>query len=212
MNARSLAGVCCAAAIVPLACLGMLAGCGGRPAAEKPAGSAGAPAGPGSAALELAWQPGGSTLDVVIRNTGRSPIKVDKELLLLVQLTLRDPDGQPVDMKGGGALPRPDSFAGRFISVASGQAVRRTVNLKEGFPQFQWGWGTVMNGEHFYQIPNAYVSVLRLPEDARPTRVEVSYGPGGFMYRDGFKFHTGLELDALGLYLGPLSKTIELAR
>jgi hypothetical protein len=197
-------------------CLGGLAGCAPQPPAPQPqkkqAASAQAADKPPRAELNLSYVPDGPALVIELRNTGQTPIKVDRELVLLVDVTFVAADGSVIDPNRLDGVKPPPDFRGRFITIAPGQKLQRTLSLKEGFERFAWGWGTVMKGDASYHIPTAYVAPYRLPAGAKPASVRVRYEPGGFMYRDCFKLHTGLELDSLGLYPGPLQKQIALPR
>ena len=174
-------------------------------AATRPAPPAAGPAGAG-AELELAWLPGGSAFTIDLRNTGRAPIKADRELVLLVSIRALDANGSGMECEKLDAPRKPASFADRFTTIEPGKSIRRTVDLKKGFDHYVWGYVSTLDlTEH---LPWAWVGRDRLPAAARPAAVEVDYNAAGFMYAEDFKHYTRLDLDKLGLYRGPLTKKL----
>jgi hypothetical protein len=192
--------------------LGILSGC---PAVQSsPAtGPASAPAaGRPEAALEVAWRDGGSAVTITLRNTGQTPIKVDRKLVLLVTINVLGADGVPIPWETGLALDRPKNVQERFVSLEPGEAAERIVDLRTGFPNFVWGWGTRMTPQGSYHVPNAYIALARLPAAAKPAAIEVRYGPGGFMYGDCFRAYTGQSLADSGLFQDQLIRKIPWTR
>jgi hypothetical protein len=188
--------------------LAVLPGCPPAQPPLAPAGPATAPAVGGGprAELEVAWRPGGQAVTVTLRNTGQTPIKVDRKLVLLVTITALDASGTPIHWDYGPALDRPKNAQERFVSLEPGEAAERIVDLRTGFPNFVWGWGTRFAGENSYHVPNAYVALARLPAAVMPAAIDVRYGPGGFMYEDCFRAYTGQSLLESGVYQGQLTR------
>ena len=205
MRGEALAGV-----------LAGLPGCG--PEADTPSvttapSPATAPAGgEGRAAMEVAWRPGGSAVTITLRNTGQTPIKVDRKLVLLVTITALDAAGAPIAWEYGAALDRPKSVQDRFVTLGPDEAAERIVDLRTGFPNFVWGWGTFFQGTNSYHVPNAYVALAHLPAAAKPAALEVRYGSGGFMYGDCFRAYTGQSLPDSGVYQGQLIRKVSWPR
>jgi hypothetical protein len=189
---------------------GILSGCS---ADQSPPVTGGAAttlpaAGRPQAALEVAWRGGADAVTVVLRNTGQTPIKVDRKLVLLVAINALDANGAPIHWDRGPAMDRPKNVQDRFVTLAPGEAAERIVDLRTGFPNFVWGWGTRVSAQGSYHVPNAYVALDRLPASARPAAIEVRYETGGFMYDDCFRAYTGQRLADSGLYQGPLARRI----
>jgi len=200
---------CRGAGIVWLVSLCVLAGCEARPTATGQAAAAGQPA---RADLDLSWHAESSTLTVELRNTGKTPIRADRELVLLMDIAFLDANDTRLEDRETKSLARPASFGDRFVTVPPGGALRRVVKVGGDYKTFVHGWGTMTEAEGSYHVPVAYEALRRLAPGARPAVAWVNYGSGGFMYGDCIQSYTGSKLAALRLYEGPLRKRISLRR
>lgn len=138
--------------------------------------------------LALAYDAAGSVLTIELHNAGAAPIRVDKELVLMVSVAFLDAKGLPIWLQRGDTVRRPRSFRGRFITVPPGGKVTRRIDLRGEFPAFVWGWLSADRPPA--DMPNAYIAMHRLPPGARPAAVEVNYGLAGLMYADCVRFYT----------------------
>ena len=101
--------------------------------------------------LELSYDQDSSTLTIELHNTGEIPIKVDKELVFMVDVLALMRDGSPAEMEYIADLERetPADFSNRFTDVAPGKSIYREVDLGGRHKAFYAAVGTdLSNGRH----------------------------------------------------------------
>ena len=159
--------------------------------------------------LRLTGTTNNPVLTVALRNVGNVPIKVDGELVFLLDIQIMAADGTSILLEEE-RIPQPsdhpeEEFKKRLVSVLPGQMISRLIDLRQGFKIFTVGLGGVSPS---HNIVTAYEVIGRLPIGKIPKKVIVRYHVRhGF--REGFQKYTGLESTDLNLYEGPLTEIIE---
>lgn len=176
-----------------------------------PSQEVGAETDPGTqrqAELGLSYDPADKRLIIELHNTGKVPIRVDRELVFMVSIIPLDKNGSPIRMepieKVEPSLPL--DFSDRFIDMPASLIVRRSVDLDSGFKYFWHGVGMRDPDVGFFSF--AREAFHRLPTSQELGSIRVTYIPS-FAFERCFEEYTKLKLATLGLYQGPLEKTIE---
>lgn len=158
------------------------------------------------ASLDASYDSG--TLKVRLRNVGRVPLVVDKELVFLLHLRAVKPGGADIGVSENSSLPRPgQDVKKRFISLKPGQQVERTIELRKPFVLFRCG-SSFSPGPGASGALSAYEALVSLPADANPVKIHLDYRRD-FNFHECFLSYTGLEAGHIGLYEGPLEASVE---
>lgn len=141
-----------------------------------------------------------------IKNTGVDPIKVDNELVFLVTINIVGQNEISLELEEITSIPVPDrkTLKKRFVFLQPDHYIQRKIELKKSFKYFVYGIGT----SETHLMVTAYEALHRLPKQANPERIDVTYAPL-YGFREGFAQYTGIESTALGLFEGPLKTSIE---
>ena len=160
------------------------------------------------AELALSYNPEESKLIVELHNTGQVPIRVDRELVFMITVTPLSKTGSPIRMEPIDKVRASQSadFSNRFIDIAVGQSVHRVVDLGSGFKYFWHGVGMRDPDVGFFSF--AEEAFHRLPTSQELSSIRVKYAPD-FAFERCFEEYTKLKLSTLGLYQGPLKRTIK---
>lgn len=147
-------------------------------------------------------------LKVVLHNTGDVPIIVDRDLVMGVAVTVDGPEGRiREESQDVSHRPTQEEARKRLTSLQPRQAVSRTIALKKGWRVLRGGEGVDGSGRTIGVT--GYEQILRLPKDARPRAIHVTYGSTAYFW-EAFLGYTGQSLREAGLYLGPLEQTVEI--
>jgi hypothetical protein len=148
-------------------------------------------------------------LTIRLRNVGRAPIIVDKDLVLLPSITLVGANRQAVPLQKVAAVDKPskDALKQRLVALAPGAEIRRQLDLRTGFRRFETAvaHAVVAGGGVLHQV-SAYETISRVPENVREFEIAISFDPSGFGFEEGLAQY--LEgIDTTKLYRGPLTTT-----
>jgi hypothetical protein len=148
-------------------------------------------------------------LTIRLRNTGRTPIVVDKDLVLLPSIMLLGENRQAIPFQHLKTVEKPSVAAlkSRLIVLKPGSEIERQLDLKKGFRSFVTGIGSsAPAGGGVLHQPTAYEADHRIPENVRPKEISISFSPP-YSFEEGFAQY--LEgIDTKESYRGPLSATI----
>jgi hypothetical protein len=138
-----------------------------------------------------------------LTNEGREPIRVDKDLVFLVDVRVENKESRVIDAEYKDEVKRSSDadIRGRFVRLSPGESVSRTIGLRDKFTEFRWGIGTFPGGIH--QIDAGYEAMVQFPQGETFRRVIVDYAAArGF--EEAFHGYVGVSADDAGLFLGPL--------
>ncbi|HEY5311901.1 MAG TPA: hypothetical protein VIK18_05255, partial [Pirellulales bacterium] len=109
---------------------------------------------------------------------------------------------------GDGSVPQLTAADARerIVRLAPGEEVTRTIDLTRGFTVFETAVSSSPAGLH--AGVSACECACRVRDRRELKSVTVDYEQP-YTFADGFRAYTGLAPDALRLYSGPLSATIE---
>ena len=148
-------------------------------------------------------------LTIRLRNVGRTPIVVDKDLVLLPSIMLLGENRQAIPFQHLKTVEKPSIAAlkSRLIRLMPGNEIERQLDLKKGFRCFVTGIGsTVVAGGGVLHQPTAYEADYRIPENARPKEISISFSPP-YSFEEGFaQYMEGV--DTKDFYRGPLDVTV----
>ncbi len=139
------------------------------------------------------------------RNVGQVPIKVDRDLVLLVDVGASGPNGEKVVWEDLGEAPRPRarSVVRRIVTLRPGRSVRRKIDLRHGFRQFRAAESSwVDESGHLREAGEPCELRRRLPDSVNPGYVWLTYGDPGAVTVDGLASYAGVPYGSLGLYEG----------
>jgi hypothetical protein len=167
--------------------------------------------------LQLAGSDHDAILVVRLLNGGTSPITVDREMVFLVDVEVKAPDGSEVPLEMVREMERSASqvadWRSRFVQLLPGRTLERRLVLREGFSRFVvlTGSSVTADGEVMHDRMDACELLYRLPEGVRLRdigEIIVTYNEyRGF--REGLLRYTGLDSRTLDLYEGPLKVAIK---
>lgn len=154
--------------------------------------------------------PGGTREEPIlflnIKNVGDDTIKVDRDLVFLLNINIIGRNGISLELEEAASISVPDrmDLKERFVLLKPNNSIQRKIELKKSFKYFVYGIGTSETN----LIITAYEALFRLPAKSYPERIDIIYGPL-YGFREGFAQYTGIESTTLGLFEGPLKTSIK---
>ena len=150
-------------------------------------------------------------LTIRLTNIGIEAITVDRELVFLPTVQLRDESGKIIPFKHLRSIERSEvaELERRLTVLNPGDKIKRKVSLRGEFKTFTTMIGQPADDQaEPYHLYSAYESFCQMPEDAGPSEIEVSYVPG-YSFEDCFRvlYMEGIR-DIDRFYLGSLTVRI----
>lgn len=150
-------------------------------------------------------------ISLVMTNRGREPVILDRELVLLVDMTFLDASGRaivPIRVDGDTERePKKSDLSRRFVELRPGDSLTRTIRAFVGFRAFEYG---IAEGETTLSA-TGYECTFRVPTGSEVSKVKVTYGIRHGL-REGFRAFTGSSLEALRVYQESLVGTCEVRK
>jgi len=150
------------------------------------------------AKLELSWVDD-ACLIVKVTNTSKDAIRLDKDLVIGLELTFADANNTRVPLKHLETVKAPEEkeIVKRFVDLPPGQSLERRINLRGGFASFTCGHATeaVTHLHHFFGIETKEA----LPDDSKATKLIARFGTRGFDFTPGVQSYTGKSMRELQL-------------
>lgn len=146
-----------------------------------------------------------SELTVSLRNTGKKPILVDRELVFLLSIWPLAQDREFMRSEGESVVPKlpSSSIKDRFVVLSAGDSVRRTIRWNEPYKEFVCG---ISYPEH---AVTAYESYGVFPRKEDISEIEINYGHG-YGTREGLDFYLDGAQFLNSVYEGPLKVSLQL--
>ncbi len=157
---------------------------------------------------ELSAMCNDSGLSVSLKNTGKKPILVDRELVFLLLIWPLTHDRVIIPSEGDDSIvPKlpSSSIKDRFVILNVGESVRRTIRWNQPYKEFTCGIS------YPDAAVSAYESYCVLPRKEDISEIEIDYGHK-YGTREGLDFYLdGAQLQN-DIYEGPLKVRLLLRR
>lgn len=156
---------------------------------------------------ELSAMCNDSGLSVSLKNTGKKPILVDRELVFLLLIWPLTHDRVLIPSEDESIVPKlpSSSIKDRFVILNVGESVRRTIRWNQPYKEFTCGIS------YPDAAVSAYESYCVLPRKEDISEIEIEYGHK-YGTREGLDFYLdGAQLQN-DIYEGPLKIRLLLRR
>jgi hypothetical protein len=149
-------------------------------------------------------------LSIRLRNPEyMSPLVVDRQLVFLPAIVLRDKQGRVIPFEEIRALEKPpvSVLSSRMTTLKENEEIERVIHLRKGFKRFVTGITSESEaGNSEGAKLTAYEAICRMPADACPAEIEVWYKPTYF-FGDGFAAYMD-GINTAQFYRGPMRVTV----